>query len=127
MDLPAELTGDYEDDMSMKGKTRSVGTLGIFTAVAIVAGILCSPSLLAQSSAPKYEVDVSWPKLFPDRWMLVGLGGVCVDPQNHVFLLNRQDVLDGDFNAAHPPPPTITLNPPVTFFNSYSTFPPLTP
>jgi hypothetical protein len=119
MDLPAELTGDYEDDMSMKTKTRSVGTVGIFTALAIVAGILCSPSLLAQSSAPKYEVDVSWPKPFPDRWILGGLGGVCVDAQDHVLLLNRQDVLDGDLNAGHRAPPIIELDPAGNVVNSW--------
>src|SRR5260370_7466346 len=104
MDLPAELTGDYEDDMSMKTKTRSVGTVGIFTALAIVAGILCSPSLLAQSSAPKYEVDVSWPKLFPDRWMLGGLSGACVEAQDHPFLPIRQHLSDRDLKPAPPAP-----------------------
>ena len=79
----------------MTTKTRSLSTVGIFAALAIAIGILCSPVLRAQSSAPKYEVDLSWPKPFPDRWILGGLGGVCVDAQDHVLLLNRQDVLDG--------------------------------
>src|ERR1700745_2743453 len=105
MDLPAELTGDYEDDMKIKTKTRSVGIVGTCAALAIAAGILSSPLLRAQSSAPKYEVDLSWQKPFPNQWILGGLGGVCVDAQDHVFLLNRQDVLDGDLNAGRLAPP----------------------
>src|SRR3989442_15146507 len=53
----------------------------------------------AQSGAPHYEADLSWPKPFPDRWVLGGLGGVCVDAQDHVLILNRQDMLEGDLNA----------------------------
>jgi hypothetical protein len=52
----------------------------------------------AQTRAPRYEADVSWPKPLPDRWVLGGLGGVCVDAQDHVLILNRQDVVDGDLN-----------------------------
>ena len=103
----------------MKTKTRSLGTVGIFTALAIVAGIACSPPLRAQSSAPKYEVDLSWPKPFPDQWILGGLGGVCVDAQDHVLLLNRQDVLDGDLNAGHLAPPIIELDPAGNVVNSW--------
>jgi DNA-binding beta-propeller fold protein YncE len=119
MDLAAELTGDGEDDMKKKTKTRSVGIVGSCAALAIATGILWSPSLRAQSSAPKYEVDLSWPKPFPDQWVLGGLGGVCVDAQDHVFLLNRQDVLEGDLNAGHLAPPIIELDPAGNVVNSW--------
>ncbi len=58
-------------------------------------------ALRAESDAPKYEVDRSWPKPFPDRWVIGGLGGVCVDLHDHVFLLNRQDVPEIDLNSGH--------------------------
>jgi len=119
MDLPAELTGDYEDDMNMKTKIRSVGIVGTCAVLAIAAGILGSPSLRAQSSVPKYEVDLSWPKPFPERWILGGLGGVCVDAQDHVVLLNRQDMQDGDLNAGHLAPPIIELDPAGNVVNSW--------
>jgi hypothetical protein len=35
----------------------------------------------------------------PDQWVLGGLGGVCVDAQDHVLVLNRQTIVDGDLNA----------------------------
>src|SRR6266699_2390541 len=53
----------------------------------------------AAAAAPKYEVDPAWPKPFPDRWVIGGLGGLCVDANDHVLILNRQDVMEGELNA----------------------------
>lgn len=78
------------------------------------------PAMGAQSGAPKYEVDVTWPKPLPDRWVIGGLGGVCVDAQDHVFLLNRQDVLEGDLNAGHLAPPVIEIDPAGNLVNSWA-------
>ena len=79
--------------------------------VAVAAGTLCPALSQIQSGTPKYEVDLSWPKPLPDRWVLGGLGGLCVDRQDHVFILNRQDVLDADLNAGRMAPPIIELDP----------------
>ena len=79
--------------------------------VVVAAGMLCPALSQVQSGAPKYEVDLSWPKPLPDRWVLGGLGGLCVDRQDHVFILNRQDVLDVDLNAGRMAPPIIELDP----------------
>jgi DNA-binding beta-propeller fold protein YncE len=65
----------------------------------------------AQTAVPRYEVDASFPKPFPDLWVTGGIGGHCIDAQDHVLLLNRQDVLDGDLNAGHPAPLMIELDP----------------
>jgi DNA-binding beta-propeller fold protein YncE len=97
--------------------------------LAIAATILC-PALLpshaqgrapttAQRRAPKYEVDLSWPKPLPERWVLGGLGGVCVDAQDHVLILNRQDVLDADLNAGYLAPPLIEFDPAGKMVNSW--------
>jgi len=93
-----------------------IGTCAILP---IVAGILCPPSLRAQVGAPQYEVDLSWPKPLPDRWVIGGLGGVCVDAQDHVFLLNRQDVPEADLNAGHLAPPIIEIDPAGNVVNSW--------
>ena len=73
----------------------------------------------AQSAGPRYEVDTSWPRPFPDRWVLGGLGGVCVDARDHVFILNRQDVLEGDLNAGRLAPPIIEVDAAGTLINSW--------
>src|SRR5213593_354408 len=73
----------------------------------------------AQTAAPRYEADVSWPKPLPDRWVLGGLGGVCVDAQDHVFILNRQDVIEGDLNGGKLAPPIIEFDPAGSVVNSW--------
>jgi hypothetical protein len=77
---------------------------------ALAAGNLCVPQLQAQSTAPKYEVDTSWPKPLPQRWVLGAAGAVCVDAQDHVLLLNRQEVLDVDLDAGQKAPPVIEFD-----------------
>jgi hypothetical protein len=58
-------------------------------ALAITVAILCPPPLRAQAGVPKFEVDPYWPKPLPDRWVTGEIGGVCVDSQDHVFIVQR--------------------------------------
>jgi DNA-binding beta-propeller fold protein YncE len=86
--------------------TRSVAglvVLGLSVAFSIAGA-------LAQNPPVRYEADVTWPKPLPNQWVLGGLGGVCVDAQDHVFILNRQDVADGDLNAARLAPQIIEFD-----------------
>src|SRR3974390_3537410 len=83
-----------------KMKTSFVVTVGTCALWAVAALVGASPSW-AQTGAAHYEVDPAWPKPLPDRWVLGGLGGVCVDKQDHVVILNRQDIVEG---GAHPGP-----------------------
>jgi len=76
-------------------KTRYLSSNWVLAVLAIAIGLSCRFDLHAQSHTLRYEVDVSWPKPLPDRWIIGGLGGVCVDAQNHVLILNRQDLLAG--------------------------------
>src|SRR5579863_200216 len=89
-------------------------------ALAIAAVTLAPHSLRAASDAPKYEVDRAWPKPFPDRWVIGGLGGVCVDLHDHVFLLNRQDVPDIDLNSGHLAPAIIEIDTEGNLVHSWS-------
>lgn len=103
----------------MNRKTRLRNWPASAAVVAMATGVAGPPSLRAQSSAPKFQVDVSWPKPFPNHWVIGGLGGVCVDRQDHVFLLNRQDVLEGDLNAGSLAPPVIEIDPAGNVVNSW--------
>src|SRR5246127_5245555 len=85
-------------------------------AVLAIAAVAASP-VLAQSV--KYEIDPSWPKPLPDKWVLGGLGGLCVDAQDHVLILNRQDVLDVDLNAGKMAPKMIEFDPAGNVVNSW--------
>ncbi|HYR91720.1 MAG TPA: SBBP repeat-containing protein [Terriglobia bacterium] len=103
----------------MKRTTSLLIRVATCAALAVATGILCLPLSHAQSGAPKYEADLSWPKPLPDRWVLGGLGGLCVDRQDHVFILNRQDVLDVDLNAGRMAPFIIEIDPAGNVVNSW--------
>ena len=91
---------------------RRLATLLVRGALSALVVVSSSGSAMrAQTtSPPKYAVEATWPKPFPDRWVIGGLGGLCVDANDHVLILNRQDVLDADLNAGHLAPPIIELD-----------------
>jgi hypothetical protein len=81
---------------------------------AIAGAIILSLPVWAQPAVPQYEVDPFWTK-FPDNWVVGPLGGTCVDAQDHVFVLHRQEGLteatvaassrfDGDRTRIKAPP-----------------------
>ena len=88
----------------------------LLIAAAPVAGLDTS---YAQARAPRYEPVLTWPKPLPNRWVLGGLGGVCVDAQGHVFILNRQDVLENELNTGRLAPPIIEFDPDGNVVNSW--------
>jgi hypothetical protein len=101
-------------------KTSFLVTVGACAALAVVAQVFGASRSWAQSGAPHYEVDASWPKPLPDRWVLGGLGGVCVDAQDHVVILNRQDILDGELDAGRMAPSIIEFDPAGNVVHSWS-------
>jgi DNA-binding beta-propeller fold protein YncE len=90
-----------------------------FALLALGAGLSSPVGLRAQAHAPRYEVDLSWPKPLPNRWIIGGLGGLCVDARNHVLILNRQDVLEGELNGGHLAPSMIEFDPAGNVVNSW--------
>ncbi len=93
---------------------------GLLT-IAAAAAFSAPGRIMAQTqkAAPRYEADPYWPKPLPDRWVLGGLGGLCVDAQDHVFILNRQDVVEGDLNGGKLAPPIIEFDPAGNVVNSW--------
>jgi sugar lactone lactonase YvrE len=103
----------------MKRDATFLVRVAVCAVLAAASGFLALPSLRAQTAVPSYKVDASWPRL-PQRWILGGLGGVCVDRQDHVFMLNRQDqILDNDLNAGHVAPLVIEFDPAGNMVNSW--------
>lgn len=101
----------------MKARYRSNGW--ILAVLTIASGLIFLRDSPAQDRAPRYEVDTSWPKPLPDRWIIGGLGGVCVDARNHVLILNRQDVLEGELNGGHLAPALIEFDSAGNLVNSW--------
>src|SRR5262249_215350 len=109
----AEERADMTRGECVTGLGRTV--VGAPIVVVLVACLCVSPrnvaSSWAQGVAPRYEVDVTFPQPFPDLWVTGGFGGHCIDAQDHVLLLNRQDVLDGELNSWPLAPLMIQLDP----------------
>jgi DNA-binding beta-propeller fold protein YncE len=98
--------------------------------VAAVVGLsLASWSLLpnkikAQSDqqtidAPKFQVDPFWPKPLPNHWVTGGIGGVCVDARDHVFILTHGDLNEAEQKIATAAPPVIEFDPDGNVVNSW--------
>ena len=110
--------------MNMKTRSFVIVCAAAALAMAVWAGLEVGPwggaaYVQAQTGAVQYEADVAWPKPLPNRWVLGGLGGVCVDGQDHVLILNRQDVIEGDLNGARLAPPLIEFDPAGNVVNSW--------
>jgi hypothetical protein len=88
-------------------------------ALAALAFTTTAQTALAQTAATKFEADLSWPKPLPEKWVLGGLGGLCVDAQDHVLILNRQDILPGELNAGKLAPAMIEFDPEGNVVNSW--------
>jgi hypothetical protein len=43
----------------------------------------------AAAQAPMFEVDPLWPKPLPNHWVLGSIGGIGIDEQDHIWILNR--------------------------------------
>lgn len=59
----------------------------------------------AGAMAPKFEVDVMWPKPLPNHWLMGNTIGVAVDGNDHIWLIHRQGSLEAMENYADPNPP----------------------
>ena len=64
----------------------------------------------AQSGVPKYEVDPTWPKPLPENWVTGQVSGVCVDNQDHVFIVNRNNITDKEAEVSRQAPPFIEFD-----------------
>src|SRR5262245_23240633 len=66
---------------------------------------------------PTYEVDPFWPKL-PAKFELGQVGGVAVDAQDHIWVLQRPWSLESDEKAGNPEAECCSPAPPVMEFDT---------
>ena len=80
-------------------------------ALALLAGLallVASPPTIQTVSAqtvPQFQVDPFWPKPLPNNWLFGQIGGVAVDEQDHVWVLQRPRSLTEDEKGASAKPP----------------------
>jgi len=83
------------------------GCAGMLALAVVFSWSFRCPDVSAQSTqlpsnGPQFDVDPSWPKPLPERWVTGELGGVCVDANDHVFVLSRPNLYPGIEEIAQP-------------------------
>src|ERR1700739_3429392 len=96
---------------SMRRKMDLLRPIAVFAGFLLSLATASPAQLHAQTGAPKFEVDPSWPKPLPNLWVTGGIGGACIDSRDHVFILNRRDLTDNDLDAGHQAPVVIEFDP----------------
>jgi hypothetical protein len=72
---------------------------GLTLVVATVAFLLIPLQIIAQGEpphAPRYRVDHSWPKPLPANWLVGQVGGIAVDRNDNIWIIQRQRSLTND-------------------------------
>jgi len=73
----------------------------------------------AQTGAPKFEVDPTWPKSLPENWVTGQVSGVCVDGRDHVFIVNRNNITAKEAEVSRQAPPFIEFDTDGKVVNSF--------
>src|SRR5687767_2214141 len=95
-----------------------------FSLVIMGAAAMVAAPRAADVVAPRFEVDATWPKALPHRWLMGQASGVAVDGRDHVWVLQRPRTLTEDERgAALTPPRSICCvpAPPVMEFDAAGT------
>lgn len=84
-------------------KRRELGLVRRCVFAAMVLSF-CAAAICAQE-APKYRVDPFWPQELPNKWIIGQIGGMAVDGENHIWVLQRPASNTADeLGAAQTPP-----------------------
>jgi DNA-binding beta-propeller fold protein YncE len=103
---------------TMNSNARLITLLEICAITVLCAA--CFPStLLAQEDAPNFVVDPSWPKPLPNNWTTGQVGGVCVDSEDHVYIVNRRNLTEKEMLGAAQAPPIIEFDSAGSVINSF--------
>lgn len=68
---------------------------------------------------PAYEVDATWPRPLPDRWIIGQSPGVAIDAQENVVVCNRQDITGEEAESGDNAPMVIVFDPSGTVVKSW--------
>ena len=97
--------------MAYRPSFRTTLHEGFWLAVILATALaVCYPAQVqseGQKGTPKFEVDPTWPKPLPNRWINGQVSGVCADRQDHIFIVNRNDITDEEKENGVQSPPVI--------------------
>ncbi|HVT98230.1 MAG TPA: hypothetical protein VHE33_12050 [Acidobacteriaceae bacterium] len=71
----------------------------------LLAVALALPAQAQTHDAPHYKVDPFWPGQLPNKWIMGQVGGIAVDSQDHIWVLQRpRSATPDELGAAQNPP-----------------------
>src|ERR1700756_5046232 len=73
--------------------------------LAAIFALLIATIATATAQSPAFKVDPFWPKPLPNNWILGQVGGLDIDSQDHIWVLQRPRSLENDEKAASFNPP----------------------
>ncbi|NPU14752.1 hypothetical protein HL666_28665 [Bradyrhizobium sp. 83002] len=91
--------------MTRAPRRRAIDLALMMLVSAIAATVLLLPRSVSAADIPAFAVEPSWPKQLPNNWILGQVGGVTVDGQGHIWVIQRPRSLTDDEKGA-------ALNPP---------------
>jgi DNA-binding beta-propeller fold protein YncE len=98
---------------------RTAPTIALLTTVA--SAIIAFAAATPAQDPPKYQVDSSWPQELPNNWIIGQIGGLAVDRDDHIWVLQRpaSDTVD-EIGASLTPPRSLCCiaAPPVLEFDT---------
>ncbi len=86
--------------------------------LALFAACLSTFALSAQVQ-PGFEVDPTWPKPLPEKWITGQLSGVCVDSHDHVVVVNRRNITNEEAETSINAPSIIMFDAAGNVFKSW--------
>ena len=99
----------------MRTARRYLSMACLLVALAMTCGAF-SP---VKAQQIKYELDPTWPKPLPNRWVTGRAGGICVDAQDHIFEVNRKDLQEKETQTAQSAPSVLEYSADGSLLNSF--------
>jgi hypothetical protein len=94
--------------LNRRAKSQILKTASLCLGLVVLSPVLWQAR--AQSGRLRYEVDPTWPKPLPENWVTGQVSGVCVDGQDHVFIVNRNDMTHKEAEVSRQAPPFIEFD-----------------
>ncbi len=66
--------------------------------------MFAAAACLTARAEPSFEVDSSWPRPLPERWINGQIGGVCVDSHDHIVIVDRRNITEEEAETNVPAP-----------------------
>jgi len=119
LEIKVEILDDSLEGFFMPGRNGWVKRASLVICACLLAPGICS---MTQAQAPPvFKVDAVWPKELPNNWIMGQIGGMAVDRQDHIWVIQRPGSNSkDDLGAAQTPPVSVCCvsAPPVLEFDT---------